>query len=79
MDNQLVFEKNWSFIYINFVESELNASMENEGGNELPVHIFLDRTEPSLKAEFELLEDILLKILDIKILILENLPILLTP
>jgi hypothetical protein len=70
MDNQIVIGKSLNFIYINFVESELDASIENEGEKELLVHIFLDQTEPGLKAEFEHLEDKLLITLDIRIMIL---------
>lgn len=70
MDNQIVIGKSLNFIYINFVESELDVSIENEGEKKLLVHIFLDQTEPGLKAEFEHLEDKLLITLDISIMIL---------
>jgi hypothetical protein len=70
MDNQIVIEKSLNFIYINFVESELDASIENEGEKKLLVHIFLDQAEPGLKAEFEYLEDKLLITLDIRRMIL---------
>jgi hypothetical protein len=59
-----------NFIYINFVESELDASIKNEGEKKLLVHISLDQVEPGLKAEFEHLEDKLLITLDIRIMIL---------
>jgi hypothetical protein len=70
MDNQIFIGKSLNFIYINFVESELDASIENEGEKELLVHILLDQIEPGLKTEFELLEDKLLITLDIRIMIL---------
>jgi len=77
MDNQIVIVKSLNFIYTNFVESELYASIENEGKKELLVHTFLDQTEPGLKAEFEHLEDKLLINLDIRIMILAKVFILL--